>query len=174
LETTDDQLIDDLNEYASRLPEWDYLITTRLDNDDAYRKDVIDIVQRNLDGQEFEFLNFYQGYQLSTETGLLYLQDDKSSPFATLIESKSSSVKTVMFEEHQRIASNWPVRQIGHGRCWVQVIHGGNVANACRVGKLGWLRHHAWFFRSSRCSFREIVRIILHRRTILKAFYITP
>ncbi|MEC4887300.1 MAG: glycosyltransferase, partial [Scytonema sp. PMC 1070.18] len=40
----------------------EYLITTRLDNDDAVSKDFIQEIQNKFQKQEFEFMNFTNGY----------------------------------------------------------------------------------------------------------------
>ena len=57
----------------------EYLITTRLDNDDAISKNYIDLVQACFDYQEIEIINFLHGYRLYNNK--LYLNKFPSNNF---------------------------------------------------------------------------------------------
>jgi hypothetical protein len=61
-----------------------YLITTRMDNDDAISSNFIQLIQENFEGQEFEFLSFPNGLVLSA--GRLYSLRYVNNPFISLVE----------------------------------------------------------------------------------------
>ena len=121
-----------------------YVLTTRLDNDDAVADDFIETIQRFFDGQVFEFLNLVNGAQYTP--GKAYLRPYTKNPFLTLVENITTNPpSTVFVEHHYRVDEKGPVRNIRTSHpMWLQIIHGGNVLNevvGLRVpGK--WLATH--------------------------------
>jgi hypothetical protein len=113
-----------------------YLITTRLDNDDAIGVDHLRLVQRAFKRQDREFLVFPFGLQLYR--GQLYNTYWNSNPFLSLVEKVSvdGSFTTVMCVEHNRVRTEGNVRSIISVPQWLQVIHGSNLLNTLR----GWPR----------------------------------
>ena len=113
-----------------------YLITTRLDNDDAIGRDHLRLVQREFKGQDREFLFFPIGLQLYREQ--LYHCYWKSNPFLSLVERVrgDGSFTTVMCVEHHRVRTAGKVRSILSAPQWLQVLHGSNLLNTLR----GWPR----------------------------------
>jgi len=103
-----------------------YLITTRLDNDDAIFRNYIFDIQKNFKCQEFHFLNFVNGYLL-TKHGL-YRNQDMSNPYISLIE-KLDGFKTVWCGEHNKLSVMGPVKQIVCEPAWLTIIHGRNISN---------------------------------------------
>ena len=113
-----------------------YLITTRLDNDDALGVDHLRLVQLKFKQQEREFLIFPFGLQLYR--GRLYNTYWRSNPFLSLTEKirADGSFTTVMCVEHNRVREAGRVRTILSAPQWLQVIHGSNLLNTLR----GWPR----------------------------------
>ncbi|MET3175524.1 UNVERIFIED_ORG: hypothetical protein ABIB52_003391 [Arthrobacter sp. UYCu721] len=110
----------------------DWVITTRVDNDDALSRDFIDAVQLQFNHQDLEFINFQSGLQLSDE-GEVYHRSDPSGPFISLIERrKETPLRGVYVGRHDRIAEYGPVRQIVAHPMWLQMVHGLNIGNALR------------------------------------------
>lgn len=103
-----------------------FLITTRLDNDDAIFKDFVFIIQRHFKNQEFQFLNFTNGYLLTSRN--LYLHEHMSNPYISLIE-KLQGFKTVWCGEHNKLSAIGPIEQITCEPAWLTVIHGRNLSN---------------------------------------------
>ena len=64
-----------------------YLITTRIDSDDAMALDFMASVQRQFAEQERLFVNFPRGIQID-RSGAVYRSDILSSPFLSLIERR--------------------------------------------------------------------------------------
>lgn len=113
-----------------------YLITTRLDNDDAIGKDHLRLIQRAFHHQDREFVLFPFGLQ--SYRGQLYNVYWKSNPFLSLIEkiSADGTFTTVLCVEHNRVRAAGKVRSILCVPQWLQVIHGSNLLNTLR----GWPR----------------------------------
>ena len=106
-----------------------YLITTRIDTDDAISKDFIERIQNEFDNQKCEFINFTNGYVL-TKNGI-YLDKQPSNPFITLIE-EAEGFKTVWCEEHNKLSRIGPIMQIESNPAWLQVVHTTNLSNKAR------------------------------------------
>ena len=107
-----------------------YLITTRMDSDDAIATDFMASVQRQFASQERLFVNFTRGVQLD-RGGWVYRCDQVSSPFLSLIERRTPGVPplTVYAAKHARARGFGPVREVKAPPMWVQVVHDANVSN---------------------------------------------
>jgi hypothetical protein len=116
---------------AELTPEPEWLLTTRLDNDDGLRCDFIKRVHENLRFSGAEALNFTNG--IIYAAGKTYLHRDESNAFLSLLEP-FEGFKTVLFVRHPDMARLAPVRQIAGEPAWLQVIHDSNIRNRVR----GW------------------------------------
>ncbi|HOF39809.1 MAG TPA: glycosyltransferase [Candidatus Hydrogenedentes bacterium] len=110
-------------------PDTPFVITTRLDNDDALCRDFIQRVQTEFHHQDAEIINFPFGYIWFK--GRLYLYRDSSNPFTTLIE-KNGDFSTVLARWHTRLSEIAPIRQAKGKPAWLQVVHGKNRKNRVR------------------------------------------
>jgi hypothetical protein len=110
----------------------DYLITTRLDNDDAICREFIQLVQDCFNKQEMEFLSFINGYILNNFK--LYAFQYPNNPFTSLVEKNTSTsyVRTILCGEHSQLSALGTLRQINTAPAWLQVVHGKNVSNRVR------------------------------------------
>jgi Putative rhamnosyl transferase len=108
-----------------------FLITTRLDNDDALAPHALVTIQRAFSNQAFEFVNLFLGYEL--HDGNFYLRPYIANPFISLIERTSASreISTVYCRQHNTIMDSH-VRQVFTSPAWLQVMHGDNIANVRR------------------------------------------
>lgn len=106
-----------------------YVVTTRVDNDDAVARDFIQAIQTCFQHQDFEFINLVNGAQYAE--GKVYLRPYTKNPFLSLVEAVGTSrPATVFVEHHYRVDEHGPVRNIRTAHpMWLQVIHGGNVLN---------------------------------------------
>jgi hypothetical protein len=122
----------------------EYLITTRLDNDDALHKDFIKTLQENFNEQEFEFISFLYGYVYHDRK--IYLMKYLENPFVSLVERirglKIDGFKTAICVRHTELTAAGNVKQIITQPYWLQVVHERNVSNRVRglrqpIKKLG-------------------------------------
>jgi hypothetical protein len=109
-----------------------YLITTRVDNDDAVARDFVASIQLSFSAQPWEFVNLINGAQFCG--GRVYAKSDPANPFISLVEHvrPHSTPCTVFVCQHEQIRSHGPVRQVKTHPMWLQVIHERNVANRVR------------------------------------------
>lgn len=107
---------------GGRQSEW--IITTRLDNDDIISPNYLALVQQQFNRQRFLFVDAPSGYRLSE--GELYEHQEPFNPFMSLIERASR--KTVLHVPHGRAIRQHP-HVLVPGRQWVQVIHKTNYSN---------------------------------------------
>ena len=113
-----------------------YLITTRLDNDDAISKDHLATVQNVFRYQHREFVTFPFGLQ--SFQGHLYNVFWLSNPFISLIEKigANGEFTTVFCVAHDHVGTANRRRTIIRTSQWLQVLHDSNLANSLR----GWPR----------------------------------
>lgn len=106
-----------------------YILTTRVDNDDAVSRDFVQTIQKCFQRQDFEFINLVNGAQYAG--GKAYLRPYTKNPFLSLVESVGAATpETVFVEHHYRVDERGPVRNVRTAHpMWLQVIHGGNVLN---------------------------------------------
>ena len=105
------------------------LVTTRLDNDDALARDVVDRIQCAVRPGPREFLNLPVGYVW--HRGRLYRHSHPSNAFLSLSEP-AEGFRSVWADPHEEASHVAPVRQLAGGPAWLQVIHEHNVSNRVR------------------------------------------
>lgn len=111
----------------------DYLITTRLDNDDMLAKNTIELIQGiEITGDKEKVLELPIGYTLGINQNMIIKKiSSKLNPFISLIEkvNKNNPVKTVYFKQHNK----WTAvvcLALSQRAQWIQIIHDSNVLNA--------------------------------------------
>ena len=108
-----------------------YVVTTRLDNDDALHCQAIADIQAAIKPQEAEFLNFPFGYTYSVPDNRFGLNERHSNAFISLVERVTDRrLRTARCINHNRAAEVARVRQLDTQPRWVQVIHERNLDNS--------------------------------------------
>jgi hypothetical protein len=132
-----ENIVDDLQR---ELGATEWLLTTRLDNDDGLSADFVSRLQASVHLGTREFLDFPNGilyYQSKT-----YLYHHESNAFISLFEPMKGA-STVWCGAHEHLGSVATIRQIDPWPAFVQVVHGKNVSNkprGVRVHKIFGLR----------------------------------
>ena len=103
-----------------------FVITTRLDNDDAICSDFMQSVQNSFTGQAGIALNFPNGFAWCE--GKVFDNILRSNPFVSLVENRGSC-ETVWFYRHTEIGRAAELRQVEHRGAWLRVIHNRNLAS---------------------------------------------
>jgi len=133
-----------------------YIITTRIETDDALCRDYVEMVQQYFDKQEFEFINFSNGYVWNMNTYEIYLDKQPSNPFISLIEEIDNIKNIDRFPTpydkypkypvitNRRFVTVWngishpefkkigPYKDIEAEPSWLQGVHGDNLVNKPR------------------------------------------
>ena len=111
-----------------------YVITTRIDNDDAFHRNMIDEVQSRFNEQNNIFLNFNNGFQYDVEKEILVKMKYINNHFISRIEQRNAVVETVITYNHALINEVGEVVSIENKEpLWIEVIHNGNISNGLRL-----------------------------------------
>ncbi|NQX29475.1 hypothetical protein HQQ81_19180 [Microbacteriaceae bacterium VKM Ac-2854] len=123
-----------VQESVAELAGAPYLITTRIDSDDAIATRFVEDIQAQFDAQASLYVNLLCGVQIE-RTGELYRYDEPSGAFISYIEKRIEGElpRTVFFNSghgYSRLFADI-LNVVGPPR-WMQIIHGSNVANGVR------------------------------------------
>ncbi len=127
---------------AEAFPDAPWLLTTRLDNDDALARDFVALLHAVVGGLEANgqtpegelYINFPNGLQY--KDGVVYDFYDATNAFVSLLE-RNRPPHTVFWVDHPSIYGKAPVAQITAKPIFLQTLHGGNVYNYVRGEPLG-------------------------------------
>ena len=125
----------------------DWVITTRLDNDDCLHKNAVEIIQENFVEKHKYLISLASGYILNTEDLTLSHYFYPMSPFISLVESVSTEISGVFERGHTKwdalrlfiTKELWyeyferakrKSRFILKKPYWIQLVHGKNVSNS--------------------------------------------
>jgi Putative rhamnosyl transferase len=112
-------------------PSRNWLVTTRLDNDDGLQRDFVKKLHDEVRVGMEEALDFPWGIVLAN--GVPYLSRQKCNAFISLSESMAG-MKTVTYVRHKEMSRRYRVRTVSNDPAWLQSVHGSNVGNKVR----GW------------------------------------
>jgi hypothetical protein len=122
-----------VRDIAARTPAHaTHLITTRLDNDDALADRYLQAVRTALGHKVDAFVNFPFGYQW--RDGRLYFFVHRSNQFLSYVEpldraQENLGIRSVWNGNHDWARHAGRLTQVWTRPMWLQVLHGGNVAN---------------------------------------------
>lgn len=111
-----------------------YLISTRIDSDDAVSTRFVEDVQGRFDHQESLYVNLMHGVQLD-RSGQLFHAHFAENGFISYVEKRlpDEAPRTVFWcMAHEESSSFAPVCNVVGPARWMQVVHGANVANSVR------------------------------------------
>lgn len=113
-----------------------FLITTRLDNDDALHRKAINYIQKSFAEDKCQLVGFPLGYHLAGKQ--LYLNKSGSYSFLSLIEKARRingelKIKTVRCPQHLQFYKSSPIKLLRPDTpMWLQVIHDRNLVNQAK------------------------------------------
>lgn len=124
----------DLDELVrSRLAtDTNIVVTSRIDNDDAYARDYSKRILAAADRNRTCAININEGLVLDTRTGRLFRREHASNPFISIVERTDSlrPLLTAFGKEHNQWKGTLPIQQVEGGPGWMVVVHGQNVSNS--------------------------------------------
>lgn len=109
-----------------REPEADYLLTSRIDNDDEYLPTFVEAIHAAI-SPETEILDVH-GVQCDGHEYFTISRARPGSPFLSLLEPWHD-VKTAHFENHTKMTQLLPARFIGPEILYIQHVHSSNILN---------------------------------------------
>jgi hypothetical protein len=135
LKASYDQFMNDLSsDIANANTSSQYIITTRLDNDDALHKDAVLEIQKSFIPKHNVPINMPLGHCLLFKNNFIQVSTlfhSADGPFLSLIE-KGNDVNTVYQKKHTEYGNNPGIIQIGNKALWLQIIHETNMLNFLR------------------------------------------
>jgi len=108
---------------------FEYLLTTRLDNDDGLHREFIKRLHDAIRPGGREFLNFPVGLIACGER--IYLYRHRSNAFISFFEPVEGAL-TVFCAPHEQLCYWAPIRQLEAWPSFLQVVHGTNLSNKPR------------------------------------------
>jgi hypothetical protein len=115
----------------------EYLITSRIDNDDMIHCNMISEIQNLFNYQDRTLISTQRGYTYSLDTGVLFKAFINRSPFLSMIEKVTKEELITVFIGSHMDVKNEDIIFIPDKRLWCQIIHGKNLVNI-HSGRVVW------------------------------------
>lgn len=108
----------------------EYLITTRIDNDDVIHRDYMRNIQKAFKPAENTFVTFRSGLQYVESTNSMIKFNYIKNHYVSRVE-RSATAESVMCN-HTKIHKLGRLEIHNDKYMWVEIVHGSNVANAMK------------------------------------------
>jgi len=119
----------EINKLITAEAKEQYLITSRIDNDDCISKNFIDEVQKQFKNQDYMAIDIINGYSLQIKPVIMLGKKEHIfNPFISLIE-KNENPKTVWANDHNHWKKESRITQVTNKRLWMSIIHEKNKVN---------------------------------------------
>lgn len=117
----------------------DYIISSRLDNDDCIHRDFINEIQNQFNEQDFMAIDVVKGYSLQISPKfMLGKKEHVFNPFLSLIE-KTDNFQTIWKTDHNLWKKENRILKIKDKRLWLSIIHNKNKVNEFDgYGNVSW------------------------------------
>ncbi|OZV70040.1 glycosyltransferase [Winogradskyella aurantia] len=123
-----DAFLPAIKEYISNC-ETDYIITSRMDNDDCLSRNFIASVQQKFKNQDFMAVDFINGFTLQIHPKVrLGKKLHQYNPFLSLIE-RNDNPNTIWSIPHNHWKKETSILQIKDEYVWCSIIHQENKVN---------------------------------------------
>lgn len=121
-------ILDSIKKCSNKTP--DFYITTRIDNDDAFHKDMIATVQQKfLSDQKGIVYDFVYTYKYILNEGIAYRYSLRNGHFITLVEPTKKIFQSAIYWNHLYIENFVEVKHFYQEPLQTELIHGNNVVN---------------------------------------------
>lgn len=125
-----DQFLPSVKNKIEEICKKEYVITSRLDNDDCISNNYVGEVQNYFDSQHFLAIDLIDGYTLSTGSeAKLGFKRQFNNPFISLIEKNNANLKSVWYLGHGSWKYEERVKSVSNNRLWMSIIHAKNKVN---------------------------------------------
>ncbi|HEG44022.1 MAG TPA: hypothetical protein ENH94_08240 [Phycisphaerales bacterium] len=119
--------------FLTEFEKGDYdLLTTRIDNDDAFHKDFVqslhDCYRRKAESAQPWAMMFLYGYVLDASSGEMYKMKKPINNCPTMVEN-SQSPKGIWYIMHDEVPDKLSTEYIVDKPSWLMVVHSQNILN---------------------------------------------
>ena len=127
------KLVENAKIFPEDVGDKDWLITTRIDNDDAFHKDALKTVQEKIARTDETAFYFGLGYSLWKRNLALWGYNQNMFPSFIAKVPESGEIKTVYCATHRKlykVAKNYQL--LKGSPMWLMVVHERNISNKHR------------------------------------------
>lgn len=161
---------DQIRTISTTIP--DYYITTRIDNDDAFHKDMIKIVQERFRTNAQKVLyDFPFLYKYVLNDGVVYKFSLINGHFSTLVEPGTSTPQFVIYWNHLFVEQFVKTEHIYTKPLGIELVHGMNVCNEFTDSSIKGILYAMMHFRKSNFGYTSVHYSLLQNLRVI-AFYI--
>lgn len=123
-----------INSYCNQETKW--IVTTRIDNDDCFHKDMIKEIHNHINNYpKNELISFDNGLQYLTGSFIAQHFYYPNNHFTTTVEQRSQYIFTPFFWDHFYIEKYQKVTHIKTHPLWLEIIHRDNAINKIEISK---------------------------------------
>lgn len=154
-------LMDAIKGCSSRTP--DFYVTTRIDNDDAFHKDMVKNIQQRIKNSPRKVVfDFVYTYKYILYKGIVYRYELQNGHFITLVEPSKDLFQSVLYGNHLFVDNFFPVEHIYQEPLQTELIHGKNVVNDfTEISDKGML-YALFHFRRSNFGYKKTYLSFIH------------
>jgi len=122
-----------MQEMKKDIKKEEFVITSRLDNDDIIHKDFIQSIQKSFQPVSNTVIDLREGYQLILDKNRNEIREyiHPFNQFVSLIE-KSRNFRTVLDQMHYSWVTSDNIVVYDKKRLWIEIVHQKNKANATK------------------------------------------
>lgn len=128
-------LVDELKKFVyENISEHDeFIITSRLDNDDAIHQNFIDVIQELAKDKHEMVIDLITGYQMNISNNIYEFRNHFKyfNPFISVVES-SKNIKSVYSKQHFEWNESDSIKSYNLNPLWIEIIHSKNKLNIIR------------------------------------------
>lgn len=108
----------------------DFYVTTRIDNDDAFHRDMVKLIQEKVKADQRPVIyDFVNTYKWILDKGFAYLYPLPNGHFISLVESADKPFQSALYWNHLYIELFVNVHHFYQAPLQTELIHGNNVVN---------------------------------------------
>lgn len=162
--TIKDVLNTELKSYLDKTDR--FVITSRIDNDDAFHESMIQDVQSLFKEKHNYFISSTYGLQYDVKKKVIARMHHENNHFISRVESLSEGIETVIFANHSNISKMAEVVYINEKKkpLWLEIIHGSNLINDLYVSSqpLFYFKFINLYHQELEISLRNTLNAFIH------------
>lgn len=114
----------------------EYVITTRIDNDDCFECDMVEAVKKyaTIDTVD-HILSFDMGIQYFNNTCIAQRFYYPNNHFTSMLEKLDKPLRTVFYWDHFFVEEFMPVIHISEKPLWLEILHNSNAINTIKLNR---------------------------------------
>ncbi len=135
----------------------DFYITTRIDNDDAFHKDMVKSIQQRFGEQPRKIVyDFVYTYKYILHEGIIYRYTLQNGHFISLVEPANELFLSVLYCNHLYADKFYKIEHIYQKTMQIELIHGKNVVNDFTDISCGGMLYAFFHFKAHDFGFRKM------------------